>query len=390
MGRDWSAVFDLDCPADDLLEHFETATFEGRRYRHLPDARHGVERETAIIDGTIVRGYPSIPRTLVLDPGIPEHFDGPVVVEEKLNGYNVRIVHVPPTGDGTGETTDSEGESTVHSEDVLAVTRGGFVCPYTSRNVIELVDLTTFFEDNPAAMLCAEVIGPANPYTEHDYAGIDDAALRVFDIRDRESGEPVPVEGRRERCDQYDLPQVPAFGVHDPRSAVRAVREAIADLDERGREGVVLTSTDGHRQLKYTTSAIHRSDLAHAFARPFDYGRQFMFSRIVREAFQAVEFEEDEAAVGERARDLGEAILRPAIEAVRAVEADEPVGERHTVRGDPAAIASLLAHFRNQGLELVIERDKRTGGERVVEFTKVATTTRDKTKHYLDGGLIDE
>jgi len=383
MGRDWHAVFELDCPAEDLLEHFETETVDGREYRHLPDARHGVERGTAIVDGTVVRGYPSITRTLVLDPGLPDFFDGSVAIEEKLNGYNVRLAYLPHDREATNDDD-------FDPRDVLAFTRSGFVCPYTSRRATELLDLGAFFESNPDAMVCAELIGPANPYTQHDYGGVDGDELRVFDVRDRETGDPLPVERRRELCDRFDLPQVPSFGVHDPDAAVDAVRETIADLYSRGREGVVCSSLDGREQLKYTTSAIHRSDLEHAFSMPFDYGRDFVFSRIVREAFQAVEFEEDEAAVRERARELGESILLPAVEAVRTVEREEPVGDSHTVRGDPAAIASLLAHFRNQGLELVVERDERDGGRREVAFTKVASTTRDKTEHYLDGGLIDE
>ena len=381
MGREPQAAFDLDCPLDDLLEHFETETFDGRRYRHLPDTRHGIERGTAIVDGTIVRGYPSIPRTLVLDPGVPDYFDGPVVIEEKLNGYNVRIAHVPPA--------DSDSD-TVDPGDVWAFTRGGFVCPYTTHEATALLDCEAFFAAHPDAMLCAELVGPANPYTEHDYAEVDGAAFRIFDVRDRESGTPMPVEERRALCADYDLPQVPTFGIHERDDAIPAVRAAIEALDERGREGVVLSSLDGERQLKYTTSAIHCSDLEHAFSMPFDYGRDFLFSRIVREAFQAVKFEADDAAVRERAHDLGEAILRPAVEAIQQVERGEPVGETHTVDGDPAAIASLLAHFRNQGLELAIERDEHHDGRREVVFTKVASSTRDKTQHYLDGGLIDE
>ena len=252
------------------------------------------------------------------------------------------------------------------------------------------LDCESFFAARPEAMLCAELIGPANPYTEHDYEGVEGAEFRVFDVRDRESGAPLPVAERRACCERFDLPQVPTFGVHDRDDAVAGVREAIEALDERGRECVVLSSLDGERQLKYTTSAIHCSDLEHAFSVPFDDGRAFLFSRIVREAFQAVEFGEDEAAVRERAHDLGEAILEPAVAAIRQVERGEPVGETHTVEDDPAAIASLLAHFRSQGLELAIERDDRHDGRREVVFTKVASTTRDKTEHYLEGGLIDE
>jgi len=370
MSRDWAAVFDLETDADDLLEHFDTRWFEGRRYRYLDDSRHGVERGTAIVNGVVVRGYPSMPRALVLDPAVPEQFDGPVAVEEKLNGYNVRVARI----DG----------------DVLAFTRSGFVCPYTTAKVRSAVDTGPFFDDHPERMLCGELVGPENPYTDHDYPDVDSAGFYVFDVRDRETGEPMPVDRRRDCCRAYDLAPVRHYGTFTPAAAVDTAREVVRDLDARGREGVVLKSADGRRALKYTTSAIHRADLEHAFELPFDYGREFVFARVLREAFQAVEFGDDDAAVRERARKLGESVLVPAVETVRAVRAGEAVGDTHTVRGDPEVLDALLSYFRDQGLELRVERDDREGDQRVVTFTKVAQATRDKTDYYLSGGTVDE
>ncbi|MFC7131957.1 MULTISPECIES: RNA ligase [Salinibaculum] len=367
MDRDLGEVFDAD--HDDLREHFERDTYRGRAYHYLPDARHGVERGTVVVGDAVVRGFPSIPRTLVLDPGVVEFFDGPVAVEEKLNGYNVRVA----CADG----------------DVYAFTRSGYICPFTTDLARDL-PVDAFFDDHPERVVCGELIGPENPYTTHDYAEVDEAALRVFDVRHRETGEPMPVADRREVCDAYDLPQVPEFGVHDPTGAADAVREAIDDLDARGREGVVMKSADGRRALKYTTSAIHRADLAHAFDKPYDYGRDFLFARIIREAYQAVEFDDDEAQTRERARDLGEAILLPAVESIRDVAADRLIGDEHTIRGDPATIEAQLNRFRGYGLHLEILDDGYEDGERVVRFLKVADTSREKIAHYLTGGTIDE
>ncbi|QGN05941.1 RNA ligase [Halorhabdus sp. CBA1104] len=355
---------------DALLEQFQRDTFEGRPYRHLPDARHGIERGTAIVDGVVVRGFPSIPRTLVLDPGIERHFDGRLTVEEKRNGYNVRIARI----DG----------------DILGFTRSGYCCPYTTSKVRDLLAPGDFFEDHPDCMLCGELIGPENPYTPHDYPEVDSATVEIFDVRHRESGTPLAVERRRDLCETFALKQVPDFGEFAPTAAPDAVREIIADLDREGREGVVMQSLDGTRQLKYTTSATHRADLEHAFSLPFDYGRDFLVSRLIREVFQAVELDHSKGQSRQRARELGEAILLPAIETVRAVERDEAVGERHTVRGEPAVIEALLSHLRDQGLPLEIERDTREDGTRVVTFVKVAAATRDNTRDYLDGKLIDE
>ncbi|MFB6128828.1 MAG: RNA ligase, partial [Halorhabdus sp.] len=60
--RDWAAALGVpDDEVETVLAAFEEDVFEGRRYRHLTDARHGIERGTAIVDGTVVRGFPSIP-----------------------------------------------------------------------------------------------------------------------------------------------------------------------------------------------------------------------------------------------------------------------------------------------------------------------------------------
>ena len=358
--------------SDELFEHFERRYVGGNVHYVLTDARHGLERGTVVVeDEGIVRGYPSIPRILVVETGIPEFFqpDHSVVVEEKLNGFNVRVA--------------APGE-------ILAFTRSGYVCPYTTARVRELLDPDPFFADHPRKMLCAELIGPETPYTDHDYEGISSDAIRIFDIRDRESGEPLPVDDRDEFCARYEFPQPRQFGRSDPATAVETVRDAIQDLDDSGREGVVLKAADGTALVKYTTEAQHHADLAHAFSVPFEYGRDFLFSRVIRDAFQAVEFDEKQDRLLERAHDLGESILLPFVETIRRVERGDPVGESHTVRAEPAVVEKLLAHLRDQGLTIEILDDHHEDGKRVVEFVKVAQSTRDRTDHYLSGGTRDE
>jgi putative ATP-dependent DNA ligase len=168
------------------------------------------------------------------------------------------------------------------------------------------------------------------------------------------------------------------------------VWDAVDALDGAGREGVVLKTTDGRPVAKYTTRAQHHEELAFAFSLPFDYGRDFVFSRLLREAFQAAERDPDPATLRERAHDVGESILRPMVETIRDVEAGETVGERHVVRGAPAVIDGLLDHLRDQSLTLEVQTDERTDGERVVEFVTVAASTTDRVRYYLDGGTRDE
>jgi putative ATP-dependent DNA ligase len=50
----------------------------------------------------------------------------------------------------------------------------------------------------------------------------------------------------------------------------------------------------------------------------------------------------------------------------------------------------LLSFLRDRGIDLEIERDEGGGSERVVEFRKVAVSSRDKIEYYLDGGTDQE
>ena len=181
-----------------VRERFTEATYEGQIYRYLSSGFRGIERGTVSIEDTLVRGYPSIPRVLVLETGIPAYFEDRIAVEEKLNGFNVRIARV--------------GEP-------YAFTRGGHICPYSTRMARELLDLDSFFEAHPEQMLCAEFIGPENPYTAHTYPDVDSVQPMIFDVRDRETGTPMPVDRRREIVDRHGLPQPELFGLHSPADA---------------------------------------------------------------------------------------------------------------------------------------------------------------------------
>lgn len=355
---------------EDISEYLHDASYAGREYRHLPGYRKSVEKGTVLINDTVVRGFPKIPRSLVLDEGIPQQFDESIAVEEKLNGYNVRVARI--------------------AGDVLGFTRSGIICPFTTHTVRELLPVDRFFDRHPDKMLCGEMIGPENPYTVAECYAVDSIAFRAFDIRDQVSGRPLPVEQRREACAELGVPQTELFGIYTPAEAVEATPDIVRELDSDGREGIIMQTLGGTQQLKYTTSAANQGDLAFAFTFPFDYGRDFSFRRLIREGFQSVEFEESESRRRERAHGLGESLLLPMIDSIKRIEGGERIGEEHTVRAEPQVVDALLAHFRDQGLTIRIEVDRRVDGERLLTFTKRIQRTNDKTEAYLDGTIVKE
>ena len=354
---------------ESVREQLQRGRFEGHEYRFLPDYHTQLERGTVLLGETAVRGFPKVPRTLVLDGGIDRHFDGPVHIEEKLNGYNTRVARI----DG----------------DLLGFLRSGRICPFTTWFIREHLDLEALFDEERDVVLCGEMIGPDNPYTVHDYPGVDSLTFRAFDLRHRERGDPWPVNDRRSLLEAHNIPQVEHFGIESATTAHEPVADIIDRLNREGREGVVLKSADCRDQLKYTTSAANQGDLAFAFSLPFDYGRAFMFRRLIREAFQSVEFD-DEATRAARIDGLGEAVLRSMIEAIETVGAGDRLGEYHAVRAPPAVVDELLDHFEAMGLRLDILADEVTEGERYLRFRKVVQSSNDKIEHYLDGGIVRE
>ncbi len=63
-----------------------------------------------------------------------------------------------------------------------------------------------------------------------------------------------------------------------------------------------MQSADGEAMVTYTTETQHHNELAYAFSLPFDRGEDFLVPRVVRDAFQAVEFVEVADATQDSAR----------------------------------------------------------------------------------------
>jgi hypothetical protein len=84
------------------------------RHLRFDKAVSGIEAGTVVFDDDeIVYGYPKIRRAMMLSPAIKRHFSDGVLVEEKMNGHNVRVASV--------------------GGKMIALTRGGFICPYSKK-----------------------------------------------------------------------------------------------------------------------------------------------------------------------------------------------------------------------------------------------------------------
>jgi len=230
---------------------------------------------------------------MLLKPAIEAHFFDvkTVCVEEKMNGFNVRIV----TFDGK----------------IIAITRGGYVCPYSTERAQKFLDID-FFEEHPELVLHGEMVGPDNPYIPKKIYNVESLELFVFDIRHKHTGIPLPLHERRQLAEEYGFTQVRLFGEFSKEEAPLKISEIIRELGKIEHEGVIIKDPMMEiSPLKYTCSQSNCADLRHAFKFYNDVGRDYLFSRVVREGFQAVEWEETSDDIDKRCLQLGRSILYP-------------------------------------------------------------------------------
>ncbi len=316
----------------------------------------------------IVRGFPKIRRALTLYPTIKKRFRGEVVVEEKMNGYNVRIVKF--------------------GDNLYAVTRRGLVCPYTTEKAREKIN-PEFFTDNPQLMLCSEGVGEESPFVPKKIYGNKELEFYVFDIRNRRTNTALPISRKEEMAEEYDLQLAPLLGRTESTKAHQVVRDIVVDLGKEGREGVVIKDPEMRRApLKYTSSQSTASDLRYAFKYFNEYGKDYMFSRIIREAFQSFEFEESEEELEERCLRLGEAILKPIIESIREVNDGRRVAEdNYPTFRDPEVLELFKEHLQRMGVEARFEDVIPQNEHYILHLERQMKSTTDKIANLLKGNV---
>jgi putative ATP-dependent DNA ligase len=317
---------------------------------------------------SLIFGFPKIKRAMILGPAIKRNFGERVAVEEKMNGYNVRVILL----DGK----------------LVALTRSGHVCPYSSEKVNSLLD-HNFFTENPQLVVYGEMVGPDNPYVPKEIYGIESLEFFIFDIRHKNTGLPLPLYDRRSLAEKYGFRQVRLFGEFDIQEASDMIRHIIKDIGRRGHEGVVIKDPKMVLQpIKYTASQSNCSDLQHSMKVYNESGRDFIFSRIVREGFQSVEWEESEEDFKKRCLRLGESILRPMKESIIKVRDGDRVAEEFTIRvKDRATISKFEEYMRRLGMDIKFSEPKIVGKEYVVHMIKINKSTSDKTLAMWEGQL---
>jgi putative ATP-dependent DNA ligase len=343
---------------------------EGGEYLRLTDDVRGHPRGTLLWDGLqVVYGYPHIGRILQLETGLAQQFSGPFWVEEKVDGYNVRVARL--------------------GEQVLAFTRGGFVCPFTTDRLPDLLDLT-LFDDHPEVVVCAEVAGPDQPYVVgHPPQVRDDVALFVFDLM--RVGEPgfLPDDELGRLAERYGLPRVSRFGRLAP-GEWRQVGALVRALNDERREGVVLKEVGPPgRRAKYVTGASCIDDILATVDNLPQLPAEYFTGRVLRLALFLAE--QGEAALPGAREQLGQAFVDGLLAALGRFQREHRVYHTHRCRFRRRESAErLMAHLRrHEGPIQVMERRLEHDGEHwVLEFEKVYAGMTGLLGHLLAGGIV--
>jgi putative ATP-dependent DNA ligase len=268
--------------------------FAGLRYlRYTVDRGPRARGTMCLVDAAgheirVIPAFPHINRVYCLAPGLRKLFgDEPFYAEEKMDGYNARMFW--------------------HDGQLLAATRGGFVCPFTTEWASlwnERYGLERFFADHPDHVLCCEICGDVPYHCQRDPRLPPGAHLFVFDVLRPGEGF-LPPADRHRLADRYGLPAPPVFGQFTAEQ-VEGVYELLRELNARHREGLVFKALGGDRVLKFVTANSDLTDLRHGLLHQFDLQVGFFRNRLLRTALFIDELGLDKQ---DYARRIGEAFL---------------------------------------------------------------------------------
>ncbi len=336
------------------------------RYLRFADDFHRIPRGTIVIDGRTLPVYPSIGRIFALRAGIESTFDGPFHVEEKLDGYNVRVA--------------------LHKDRLLCFTRGGFLCPFTEERLPDLVDLRPFFAEHPQLVVCAELAGPDNPYIETHQPGVaEDLAFFAFDILDPETCGFLPLAERDALFAAFAIKRAPQLGVYRA-SDWADIAEAVRRLDALGAEGIVLKPPAQGLRVKYVTPRINILDFATDAALLAELPGEFFTSRLQRLAIGMLELGMPcDARVYEQ---IGRALLPGFLRSVECVQRHGQVYKDFRVRlRREETVDKLLAHLNRASRSIRVQElsRRREGDYLIVQLRKIFNQSTSRLKTMLGG-----
>lgn len=314
-----------------------------------------IPRGTVVINKRVIYGYPKIRRVFSLMEGVKKNLnEGEVWAEEKIDGFNLRVVH-------------EDGK-------IYCISRGGFLDFFATEKISSDEKIAEFFREHPGHVLHMEMVGNT-PYTAPTRKY--DVKYYIFDIGNGK-GRFMGPEQRRKLCREFGLECVPLLGKFSKKDAKKLKRIAIS-INKKGGEGVVMKQHMPRKVLKYVVPSSDIQDLAENSHMIFDMPTGFMKQRVCRSALSVLEL-----GLSKKKYDkmLGEALhknLYPALKAGGEVsESFEVVVKKR------ATWKKVLEHMSDEVIVKVDSEKKERGGIRI-KFRKIYKKGSRKLRRAVEG-----
>jgi putative ATP-dependent DNA ligase len=343
---------------------------EGLCYRRLNADLHTVMRGTALVEGRVLPAFPHIGRILALGAGMKKHLSGRFRLEEKIDGYNVRVIRV-------------EGR-------ILPFTRGGYVCPFTEDRLPELVDLHPFFDAHPDLILCAEISGRGNPYSASPSQRVgDDVELHAFDLMRFDRSEFIGLEECDRILTELQIPRAPIIGWFEP-SQTAEVKQHVLELDKLGAEGIVFKPLNDGLRIKYVTPTTNLCDITRDVHLLAELQANTFVLRLLRLVI-AIEELSLQDRLPELEQALGSALLAGFLQTVEHVRDGLGVSEQRRLRLTSSEGVDRLERHLNRVARGIRIRElaRRTEGDHTtVDIEKTFISSTDRIRDLLEGAYV--
>ena len=332
-------------------------------YERLKDDAGGYFAGTVFFKDRVIHGYPHIKRIFTLKEGVERNIkeDG-FSVEEKIDGYNVRVALV----DGK----------------VFAFTRAGRIEPYASE---KLSSLSFFFEENPDIVICGEMVGntPFTPPTDQF-----DFMFYVFDFMKEKTI--LPFDEKQRLIKKYNLSSVPLIGkFKKTEEPWKKLKEVALFLNKGKREGMVIKGLSGKSAVKYVTPSSDIEDIRQNARFIFDMPVGFFNQRVFR---SSVFLEDFGMSREEYAKKLGEAFYSSLSGGIKQFKKEGAVKEEFRIFVEKEetwnAVYSMLK--KSKEIEVSDVYKWKEGNKIGVRFSKVYRKTTQKFRKFLSGYAVED
>lgn len=347
----------------------KTENFKGIEYLRFTDDFKDIPRGTVLFKDFVVWGYPHIGRIFQLSVGLPEQFNAPVWVEEKVDGYNTRIF--------------------LYKDEIYALTRGGYICAFTTDRVREFIK-EDVFEENPDLVLCAEVAGPENPYVEESPPYVkEDIAFFVFDIMKKGEQGFLTYREKLKILEKYGLPHVEIFGRFE-LTQISDIKRILKMLNEEKREGVVFKEdSERDKRVKYITSFANINDIRVTSLNILGLPADYYTNRLLRLALfiEEEQITKDESLYTE----IGKAFLEGIFRACEMVRSEDKVYRTFRCRFNKKENALFFLEqikHASAHIQIIERRLEKEGKYYLLEFDKVYLNMTGLLGHLLKGGSV--